>query len=129
MTFLFDENLSPRYVSALRALGKSVTHVNEVGELGRGAPDDQIIRYLDRWDYRLISSDKKIVRTPHLRALLHQHRVGAYFLQTKKKGQPDLWELFVTLVRFWPAIEDHASQTRPPFTMLIHPNRGLVRFP
>ena len=45
MTFLFDNNLPAPLAEALRLLGRGVTHVREIRELGQAAPDDLILDY------------------------------------------------------------------------------------
>ena len=45
MNCLFDANMPPSLAQALRLLGKQVVHIAEIGALGRGAPDQQVIEY------------------------------------------------------------------------------------
>lgn len=55
MKFLFDEQLPPRVARALRQLGEPVSHVQDVAELGKGSPDDEILEYAGKRDYFLVT--------------------------------------------------------------------------
>lgn len=129
MNFLFDENLPPALARALRVLGEPVRHVVDVPELGRGATDQEIIPFAARWGYRIVSRDLGMVKPSQLKAIIHAEGVGLYLFRLGKARQPAKWELFQYVIKYWPAITEHAGRTLPPYTMQIRRTGGLKPFP
>ena len=67
MKLLFDENLSPRLVAALRDVFPESAHVDRLG-MG-GEPDSVIWEYAKRYNYILVSKDSDF----HERSLFYGH--------------------------------------------------------
>lgn len=126
MSFLFDEQISPRVSRALREMGEPVNHVHDVAELGRGAKDPQILPYCGKFEIVLVTLDRQILKTPHLRALLTEHQVGAFFLRGGgRKGTPSPWEIFSTTVKHWREMQRIAEHVSRPFAKMVKP-RGAI---
>lgn len=125
MTFLLDENLSYRIAEAFAQLGKSVRHVYQVEELGRGTPDRDILQFIQRNDWRLISLDRRILRPAQRKSEFLSLGCGGYFLKTSSRNQ-DPWEIVERLVRQWRAIERHSANTQPAYAVLV-PQKGVLR--
>ena len=75
MTFLFDENISPAIVRALKELGKPVAYVTDV--LPRGTDDLTIFRKLGELEWILVTQDQNIKRKKHEREAMKQAMLGA----------------------------------------------------
>ena len=129
MNFLFDENLPPSLARALYELGEQVRHVVDIDELGRGSTDDEIIPFAAKWDYRLVSRDKAMLKPAQLKAVIHAEGVGMYLFRLGKARQPLKWELVQAVIKHWPAISEHAAATKPPYVMQIRRTGGLKPFP
>lgn len=125
MTFLLDENISFRIADAFSQLGKSVRHVAKVEELGRGSTDLEILRFIQRREWRLISLDRRILRPAHKKAEFLALGCAGYFLKTSSRRRQDPWTVIEILVARWREIEAHAQQTAPPYAMLIRPTGTL----
>lgn len=128
MSFLVDEQLSPRIARALREMGKSVDHVYDISELGKGAKDPEVIGYCGRYDVCLISLDRAMLRTPHLYQLIHSAEVAAFYLRGKGKRAPTPWPAFKTLVKQWDEMERLASTERRPFVRLVRPTGSVAKW-
>lgn len=128
MKYLFDENMPPRLAEALRVLGQPVVHVNNLDDLRRGSPDEVVIKYASRWNYRLISLDRQMTRTPHLKSLILTEGVGAYYIHSGKKQNLPGWELARLLISRWDDIKYHSVRNEPPYTMLLKPRGALCSF-
>ena len=128
MTFLFDEQMSPKLHKAMRALGQPVLHVNDMEDegLGRGSSDERIIRHASKRGYCIITLDRRIASDPHLKAIYMANPVGVYFLRCDAKKWEG-WEVFELLVNHWQRIVAHAIQAQPPFMMLVQ-RRGLQTY-
>jgi hypothetical protein len=59
MLILADENVPEQYVSALRGDGHEVVYSRDVPELGRSAPDEQLVAYAETAGYSILSTDVK----------------------------------------------------------------------
>lgn len=57
MELLADENVSSRFVAALRAEGHSVERVEDV--LGQGKPDDDVLEYCRQESVVLLTNDQQ----------------------------------------------------------------------
>ena len=129
MNFLFDENLPQALARALRELGAPVRHVVDVEALGRGATDAEIIPYAARWDFRLVSRDKAMMKASQLKAVVHAEGVGLYLFHLGKARQPARWDLIQNVIKHWPSIVEHARTTDPPYVVCIRRSGGLKPFP
>lgn len=129
MNFLFDENLPPGLARALHELGEPVRHVVDVPELGKGATDAEIVPFAAAWDYRLVSRDKAMLKPSQLKAVIHAHGVGMYLFRLGKARQAPKWELIQSVIKYWPAIVDHAGDNQPPYVVQIRRTGGLKPYP
>jgi hypothetical protein len=129
VNFLFDENLPAALARALHELGEPVRHVVDIPELGKGATDPEIIPYAADWDYRLVSRDKAMLKPAQLKAVIHAQGVGLYLFRLGKARQPPRWELIQYVIKYWPAIVEHARVTEPPYVMQVRRRGGLKPYP
>lgn len=127
MNFLFDNNLAPALAQALRTLGKPVSHVREIAELGAAAPDDLILDHAVQWSHVVITRDRAMRRTPHFKALIRSRRLGVVFVKTGEARQLTAWEIAKLVVRAWDDIERFASLNSPPFIALVQRNARVIR--
>jgi PIN like domain len=121
VAFLFDANLPPGLVRALREeLGENAYHVG--GLLQPGAPDEEVLRYAGERAWCTVSADRRMLHRPNERAVISELGIGAFFLNDSVKG-------FCTIVRAvmhnWPEMKRIAATQRPPFLYLVRP-RNLV---
>lgn len=76
MTFLFDENISPAIVRALKELGKPVVYLTDI--LPRGTDDAAIFQKLGELGWFLVTQNPNIRRKKHEREALKQAGIGAF---------------------------------------------------
>lgn len=128
MSFLFDNNLPPALAEALRKLGKSVTHVAEIGDLGPAAPDDLILEHAVRWEHVLVTRDRAMRKTPHFRALLGTRNLGVFFLRAGTGARAMTgWEIAKLVVKAWDDMERFAASSPRPFLSLVQANGRVTR--
>jgi hypothetical protein len=125
VNFLFDENLPPSLAHALRELGEPVRHVIDVEELGKGATDEQLVRFASAWNYRIVGRDKGMIKPNQLKAVIHAEGIGMYLFRLGKARQPLKWELIQYVIKHWPAIVEHAEKTEPPYVVQIRRTGGI----
>jgi predicted nuclease of predicted toxin-antitoxin system len=125
--FLFDEQLPPRVARGLRQLGEPVSHVQDVAELGKGSPDDEILEYAGKRDYFLVTLDRQIRRKPHLRARYMASGCGVYFLRAVSKKSTSYWEMVRLIVNRWPEIVADCGKRKCPFMVLVSAREGLKK--
>lgn len=123
VTFLFDANLPSGLAEALRVLGESAVHVNDI--FAPGTPDETWIQHAGERDWCIISRDVNITRKHHELAALRKFRVGAFFLLPGKRS-PDLCAIIQTVIRRWPDLKRLARTEQRPFQYQIGP-RGVLR--
>ncbi|HEX8691313.1 MAG TPA: DUF5615 family PIN-like protein [Longimicrobium sp.] len=115
VVLLFDENVPRRLARALREeLGESAYHVRDV--LPPGAPDEAVFRYAGERGWCVLGSDRKVLRTPHERAVIGDLGVGAFFLNDTVQG---FCTIVRTVVRHWPELKRLAVQEPRPFLYLV----------
>jgi len=102
MTFLLDNNLSPRFAKALSALGSDVKALRE--EFPRDIQDVVLLAHLASKGWVLVSEDRHILTRPMEAAALKQARVTAFFLGPFF-GSLKFWDQAVWLVKHWPSFE------------------------
>lgn len=126
MSFLFDEQISPRISGALKLMGEPVLHVGEVQELGRGTPDAAILPYCGSNGLALVTLDRRMLDTPHLHALIHEYSVGAFFVVGQsRKSTPSPWLILKTLVRQWEEMKRIADGEARPFMKEVRPSGSI----
>lgn len=59
MRLIADENVPLEYVQSLRGDGHSVAYSRVFTELGPGATDEEVVRYAERADSAVLSTDVK----------------------------------------------------------------------
>ena len=127
MNFLFDNNLPAPLADALRLLSKPVVHVRNIRELGAAAPDDLILDYAVRWNYRVITSDRAMRKLPHFQALLRSKGLGVFFVNTGTARQLNSWQIAQLIIKAWDDIERFANDHPAPFLALVQRNGRVMR--
>jgi hypothetical protein len=121
VAFLFDANLPPGLVRALREeLGENAYHVGDL--LQPGAPDEEVLRYAGERAWCTVSADRHILHRPNERAVISELGIGAFFLNDSVRG---FCTIVRTVVHNWPEMKRIAATQRPPFLYLVRP-RNLV---
>jgi hypothetical protein len=64
LIFIFDENIPPGVVQALRGAGEQARHIIE--ELGRGSQDEDVFQFLGSHRWYLVTADLRISRNPRI---------------------------------------------------------------
>lgn len=121
MALLLDENLSPKIATALKALGREVTHVNEI--LPRGTADEEIFSKLAELDWFLLTQDIKIKRHKHQREAMIQAGIGAFIFTGR--AEKSLEEMTIKILEHLDEIESLAGTTSRPFIFGIS-DRGKM---
>jgi hypothetical protein len=124
VTFLFDANLPSGLAEALRVLGESAMHVNDI--FAPGTPDETWIQHAGERNWCIISRDMNITRKPHELAALREFSVGAFFLLPGRRS-PDLCKIIQTVVRHWPELKQVAATERRPFQFEVRERSGVGR--
>lgn len=123
MTLLFDENIPPGIVAALRHLNHDVTHVSE--HHLRRTPDAEIFRLVAAQGWGFVTRDKDIRRDPHQRAALREAGVGAFFYTGSSKRTLD--EQTILILRTIGAMEALAQRTLPPYIFSVSDQAKIER--
>lgn len=112
MRFFLDNNLSPRYATALSDLFDcSVTHLSS--KFPRSTPDEEWLPALSsEGDWVVVSGDRRIYKSPHLRQVWIASKLTTFFLGSGWLHQR-LDEQAWWLVRWWPKIVTQAEQIQP----------------
>lgn len=127
MSFLFDEQISPRVSNAIREMGEPANHVYDVDELGRGAKDHQILPHCGRYDVSLVTLDRKIATLPHYISLVREFDVRVFFVSSqRRKETPVPWEILKIVVKHWEEMKRIHDQGSAPFMKLVK-WRGTIR--
>lgn len=122
MTFVFDEDIPPGVVDALKAGSQPALHVTEVCD--RGTPDEEIFRTLGAVGWYLVTADVAIARRPHQRAALIEAGIGAFFFTGR--ANRSLFDWVQLVVRRWPELVSYATGRERPFLCGV-PDRGALR--
>jgi hypothetical protein len=122
LTFVFDEDVPPGVVDALKAGSQAALHVTEICE--RGTQDEEVFRTLGAVGWYLVTADLAIARKPQLRAALVQAGIGAFFFVGR--ADRNVFEWIQLVVKRWPHILEYASQHERPFLCSV-PDRGTLR--
>ena len=125
MTYLFDNDISFRFAHMLAALEVDVLAVRDVGDLGEGASDVEILHWLDGRDRLFVTADKHIRSRPAEIAALMESGVTALFLE-RFWARLDFWQQAAWLVGRWPQIEQFASSATPGTCATVQ-QRGRIR--
>jgi hypothetical protein len=129
VTFLFDANMPRVLASVLRDLGKSVSHTDDIKELGRGALDPRVIAYAADHNQYVVSRDLAMAREHWFQRDVRNLRAGVFFIRTGKSGKElRLWPLAQLLFKGWDQMELFALQNNPPFVALMQANGRVVSY-
>lgn len=114
MTFFFDNTMSPRIVTGLRAFGEGVLHLTE--KFPAATPDEEWLPYVGKKGMILITHDDRIRRRPAELRAFQRHKVGAFILVGKNLRQ---WQIIVQVIRNWEKIKELAEKTPKPFAFRV----------
>ena len=114
MKCFFDENLGKQLARGLKGFGEDAVHLTEV--FPSGTPDLEWLPYVAKKGYTLFTVDKRIRRRPLERAIIKEHKIGAFFLAGKTMSR---WNYIRQIVRAWHKIED-AAKDEPPFAYQVN---------
>ena len=114
MKCFFDENLGKELALGLRGFGEETLHLTE--RFSPGTPDEDWLLFVAENGYVLFTRDKKILRRPQQRAIIKEHKIGAFFLAGKNMSR---WDYIRQIVRAWHKIEAAAKKDPPPFTYQV----------
>ena len=129
MTFLFDANMPKILASVLRDLGKSVSHTDDIKELGRGALDPRVIQYAADHNQIVVSRDLAMAKEPWFAPDVRRLGAGVIFVRTGTHGKEmRLWPMAQLLVKGWDSIEQFARTNPLPFVALMKKNGNVVKY-
>ena len=121
MKFFLDNNLSPRFAQALEALegegGNQVVHLRS--KFSANAEDVDWIRSLAaEGNWVIISGDMRISQREGEREAWLNSGMTAFFFA---KGWMNIrfWDQAWRLIKWWPAIVEHAQKIRPGAGFLV----------
>jgi predicted nuclease of predicted toxin-antitoxin system len=123
LTFLFDENISPAIVRALKELGKPVAYLTDI--LPRGTDDAMIFQKLGELGWFLVTQDQNIKRKKHEREALKQASIGAFIFTGR--GVRDIDSMTILILKHFQQIEAYANSTRRPFIFGISDKGSIDR--
>ncbi|CAG0948024.1 hypothetical protein ANRL1_04837 [Anaerolineae bacterium] len=103
--FVVDENIGRKLVDALRLIDyANIEHITETFKLGTS--DEQVLEYVGKNGFVLISKDDWIRRHPNERALLLKYKIVAIFLGGKSMS---MRETHKQIVNAWDNMEAKAE--------------------
>lgn len=123
MTFLFDENISPAIVKALKELGKPVAYITDI--LPRGTDDLTIFKKLGQLEWTLVTQDHNIKRKKHEREAMKQAKIGAFIFTGR--AERDIDSMTILILKHFREIETFATNTKPPFIFGISDKGSIDR--
>ncbi len=103
MTFLFDENLSPKLPRVLEVLEISAMHVLDI--YPKGTEDAVWLERAAREGWVAVTADYKAKGQPSTAQLFHDSRVSVLFLRGALVHRSPK-ELLIWLLKHWDAIEN-----------------------
>lgn len=114
MIFLFDANLSPRIVTALRVFDDpNVTYFHANDHFHPGTADEELFRVAASRGWLFVSLDHRIKKNRAQRASLLGSGIGAFIFvgraqRTQRRIAAQVLDNTDEMIR-------HAEKTRPPF--------------
>lgn len=107
MRFFFDNNMAPSHAVAFDALSEcfnsSVVHLKDKFK-NRAVPDDAWLASLrEEGNWVVVSADKRIWTTPHLREAWRKSGLTIFFM-VDSWGNLGYWDKAQWLFRQWPGI-------------------------
>ena len=123
MTLLFDENFSPKLVSALRALDRDVLHLLQ--HRPRGTSDIDVFRLVQELGVCLVTKDAKIRRRKHEQEAYRQAGIGVLIFTGT--AQRTLMEELAFLADMIEVMEQLTEMERPPFVFEVTDRKKINR--
>ena len=123
MTLLFDENFSPKLVSALRALDRDVIHLLQ--HRPRGTPDVDVFGLVQEVGACLVTKDAKIRRRKHEQEAYRQAGIGVLIFTGT--AQRTLMEEAAFLAEMIEVMEQLVATERPPFVFEVTDRKKINR--
>jgi len=123
LTFLFDENISPAIVRALRELGKPVAYITDI--LPRGTADLTIFQKLGELGWILVTQDQNIKRKKHERAAMKQAALGAFIFTGR--AEKDIDSMTILILKHFQQMQNFESSTRRQFIFGISDKGSIDR--
>jgi predicted nuclease of predicted toxin-antitoxin system len=123
LTFLFDENISPAIVRALKELGKPVAYITDM--LPRGTDDLTIFAKLGQLEWILVTQDQHIKRKKHEREAMKQAKIGAFIFSGR--AEKDIDTMTILILKHFRQMENFAGTTKPPFIFGISDKGSIDR--
>ena len=123
MTLLFDENFSPKLVSALRALDRDVIHLLQ--HRPRGTSDIDVFRLVQELGVCLVTKDAKIRRRKHEQEAYRQAGIGVLIFTGT--AQRTLMEELAFLAEMIEVMEQLTEMERPPFVFEVTDRKKINR--
>lgn len=82
----------------------------------RNTPDPVVLRHAGERGWQFVSSDRRILRKPHERAVIKELGIGSFFLS---EGVSGFCTIVRTTIRNWPEMKRIATTDRKPFLYLV----------
>jgi predicted nuclease of predicted toxin-antitoxin system len=123
VTFVFDENVSPAIVTALKTLDYPVIHCTEF--VARGTADEVLFREIASHGYFLVTQDQNMSRKKHQRAIMLSLHLGV-FIFTGKASRTNK-EFAILLQQSFSEIIRRSATTSRPFVFGITDRRRFER--
>jgi hypothetical protein len=115
MKFLFDNNLSPTWPEALRALSRTLDHVDDVVHLrdkfSYDAQDDHWLSVLAAEGSWAVISKDAFNKTDNEKQLIRSSGLSVFML-APAWGPARPWDSTVQIVRWWPHIVAIANRSK-----------------
>jgi hypothetical protein len=131
MNIVFDENFSPYLVKGLASFekgragdGVQVCHIIDL--VGRGKPDESWIPEMARIGATVVTQDSNIRRTPHLRQMCADYKLGMIFFMSPRRSPYTYWLWIEAVVRCWSEIRKRSRNTELPFAFEIRPHSRIL---
>jgi predicted nuclease of predicted toxin-antitoxin system len=123
LTFILDENISPKIAAALRAVDQPVSHATDIAP--RGTPDEQLFLAVSQAGFFLVTQDQNMARKRHQRAALLSSGVGVFIFTGK--ASRDLLTFTTLIFQALPRMTVLANATERPFIWGITDRREFTR--
>ena len=123
--FFFDNNLPPKAARALNVLKECVTHLADVPELRRDAPDEAWIELCAERDWVAVSHDRAILSKQHLKEALEKSGLTIiWFHRSLNRMSPE--DLVILFLKAWGNIEAAVGRARPGSNWFALNSNGKV---
>lgn len=129
MEVYFDENTSQYVAEGLNSMCMGhfahvkVFSTKKIPELGKGATDEEIYKYVAGRGGIIITQDDDFTHDKMIAELCHKHKVGVFLLRLSK-GEADHWAIVKLLINSWAEIIQTAEKMQKPYWYRVRRNRG-----